>query len=217
TNLYKSVQSRPVPVKSDRSYGLVDYNMLHNLVFRSLYAPFASFQRLARGLAELAAGDGTTVLEWADPPPFECSQDSSKLLEANTPEASTAILCNDGVDIPGDLQYAQKHFDMMSRRSEFGKIWSAIVTNCASFCGKYKLSHAGHWQHSRYDLQDPVTPFAKKMSRGFNNSVVLTQNSAGHASISSPSLCTVKHVRQYFTDGKLPEPGTVCEVDAGPF
>jgi hypothetical protein len=24
-------------------------------------------------------------------------------------------------------------------------------------------------------------------------------------------------VQQYFIDGKLPEPGTVCEVDAGPF
>ena len=38
-----------------------------------------------------------------------------------------------------------------------------------------------------------------------------------HGSVSSPSLCTFNHVRQYFIDGKLPEPGTVCEVDAGPF
>jgi TAP-like protein len=79
------------------------------------------------------------------------------------------------------------------------------------------------------------------MSRGFSNSVVLTQNSSGvkliflalffclnllifysntnfqHCSISAPSLCTAKYVRQYFTDGTLPEPGTICEADLGPF
>ena len=132
TNLYKSIQSQPVPVKSNRSYGLVDYNLVHNIVFRSLYTPFASFQRLARGLAELAAGDGTTLLEWMDSSPFECSQDSSELLENNQLEALTAILCNDGVDVPGDLQYAQKHFDMLSKTSEFGKILALITTtNCA--------------------------------------------------------------------------------------
>jgi len=53
---------------------------------------------------------------------------------------------------------------------------------------------------------------AKSRSSQFPNSVVLTQNSTGHAA--SPSLCTFKYVRQYFIDGKLPEPGTVCEVDA---
>ena len=30
-------------------------------------------------------------------------------------------------------------------------------------------------------------------------------------------MCTTKYVRQYFTDGTLPKPGTVCETDLGPF
>ena len=77
------------------------------------------------------------------------------------------------------------------------------------------------------------------MSRGFNNSIVLTQDSSGvnnnniswsffflfillifdlqHCSISAPSLCTIKYVRQYFADGTLPKPGTVCAPDLGPF
>lgn len=60
---------------------------------------------------------------------------------------------------------------------------------------------------------------------------MLTQNSSGvrshfsyngnsanpeirrqHGSISAPSLCTIEHIRAYFTDGKLPEEGTICEV-----
>ncbi|KAF9544543.1 hypothetical protein CPC08DRAFT_675877 [Agrocybe pediades] len=51
------------------------------------------------------------------------------------------------------------------------------------------------------------------MSKGFEGSVVLTQNSPGHCSISGPSLCTQK----YIISGKLPPPGTVCEVDTTPF
>ncbi|KAF8816535.1 hypothetical protein BYT27DRAFT_7182119 [Phlegmacium glaucopus] len=226
TNLYKSVQSQPMPVKSDRAYGVVDYNMLHTIVFSSLYAPFITFQRLARGLAELAAGDGTTMLEWIGLPPIRCSQDPSRWLKYNSFEAMIAIMCNDGVDIPADLQYAQKYFEMMSKKSEFGKIWSVMVANCAGWPKFPKDHFQGPFvANTSYPMlvigntADPVTPLwaAKKMSRGFNNSVVLTQNSAGHTSISSPSLCTAKHVRQYFADGKLPEPGTVCEVDAGPF
>ena len=78
------------------------------------------------------------------------------------------------------------------------------------------------------------------MSRGFNNSIVLTQNSSGviiiifsflyptkksliynqnfqHSSLSAPSLCTTKYIRQYFTDGILPKPGTICQADSAPF
>ena len=35
--------------------------------------------------------------------------------------------------------------------------------------------------------------------------------------MSAPSLCTTKYIRQYFMDGTLPKPGTMCEVNLGPF
>lgn len=35
--------------------------------------------------------------------------------------------------------------------------------------------------------------------------------------LSQGSLCTVKAAIAYFENGTLPEPGTVCEVDAQPF
>lgn len=34
-----------------------------------------------------------------------------------------------------------------------------------------------------------------------------------HASIAQPSLCTALAIRDYFVNGTLPEPGTVCEPD----
>lgn len=73
------------------------------------------------------------------------------------------------------------------------------------------------------------------MSKGFKNSVVLTQDSPGvrinvvvlssdtqryffqHCSLAAPSVCTQKYVRDYFIDGTLPEPNTICFPERTPF
>ena len=130
TNLYDSISVQPIPVKTGNTYGYVDYRMLHAFVFRCLYSPFATYRRLAQGLADLAAGNGTTVLKAVIPAPFECSRDPSKGLDQNSIEAQMAILCNDGADVPADLHSAQKHFEMMSNASEFGNIWAFIRVIC---------------------------------------------------------------------------------------
>jgi hypothetical protein len=108
TNLYDSISVQPVPVKTGDTYGYVDYKMLHSLVFNSLYSPFATYRRLAQGLADLVAGNGTIVLKATAPSPFECSRDSSKDLVRNYLEAQIAIMCNDVANIPADLHSAQK-------------------------------------------------------------------------------------------------------------
>ena len=133
TNLYDSIRVQPIPVKTGNTYGYIDYKMLHSLVFESLHSPFATYRRLAQGLADLAAGNGTAILKATTSKPFECSgdSDSTKGLERNIIEAEIAILCNDGADIPKDLLSAQKHFEMMSNASEFGNIWASIRTQCA--------------------------------------------------------------------------------------
>ena len=131
TNLYDSISVQPIPVKTGNTYGYVDYKMLHFLVFQSLYFPFATYRLLAQSLADLAAGNGAIVLKATTPPPFECSGDSSKYFEQNNIEAQTAILCNDGTNVPADLYSAQKHFEMMSNMSEFGNVWATIRVRCA--------------------------------------------------------------------------------------
>ena len=130
TTIYDSIRIQPVPVKSGNIYGYVDYTMLHSWIFFSLYSPFATYRGLAQGLAELAAGNGITVFNLASPPRFECSEDSFKGLEQNGGEALIAILCNDGVNIPADLQSTQKHFEMMLNVSEFGHILANVRTQC---------------------------------------------------------------------------------------
>ena len=87
---------------------------------------------------------------------------------------------------------------------------------------------------------DPVTPIAsaRNASAGYEGSVVLQHDSYGvstvqflavqflagspliltsipqHCShLTQPSLCTGRAIREYFLNGVLPEPGTVCPVD----
>lgn len=50
-----------------------------------------------------------------------------------------------------------------------------------------------------------------------SSSRLLIQNSPGHCSLSSVSICTAKYWRDYFLDGTLPEDETLCEVDQGYF
>ncbi|ETN45711.1 uncharacterized protein HMPREF1541_09544 [Cyphellophora europaea CBS 101466] len=66
---------------------------------------------------------------------------------------------------------------------------------------------------------DPVTPIsdARSASAGFKGSVVLEHNGLGHGIFADPSTCVQKHVQQYFLDGTLPDPDTVCEPDLGPW
>lgn len=127
TNIYDSIKVQPVPVKTGSTYGYVDYTMLHLFVFQSLYFPITTFPLLAQALADLAVGNGTIVLEWMTPPPFECSVDSSKDLVENGIESEIAVICNDAANIPADLRSTQNYFEMMSNLSEFGDMWAAIT------------------------------------------------------------------------------------------
>jgi len=231
TNLYDSVRAKPIAIKTRNTYGVLDYNHIRTVIFASLYSPYALFPIVGKALAELAGGDGTSLFELVNPPQpqYDCSCDSSKEEErkwAEVTDASATILCNDGADIPGDLESSRKYFEEMAKKSEWGDIWSSIRLGCVGwpkfpkdhFQGPF-VANTSHPLLLIGNTADPVTPLwaAKKMSRGFKDSVVLTQDSPGHCSISAPSLCTVKYIRDYFIHGTLPEPDTVCQPVTKPF
>ncbi|KAJ7123163.1 TAP-like protein-domain-containing protein [Mycena epipterygia] len=225
--IYASVRARPIPVRTDISFGVVDYSMVRRAIFRSLYSPYAKFPALAQALADLSAGNGTALFKMSEKSPFECSCDPSEHpVEFADMEASSAVLCNDGKRISGAYEDTVAHYQELSKTSTWADMWESVRMACLAWPEFPKDHFQGPFVANTSfpillvgNTADPVTPLqaAKKMSQGFARSVVLTQDSAGHCSISAPSICTQKHIRQYFLEGILPAPGSVCSVIGSPF
>lgn len=135
TNLYNAIRAKPVPVRTETSYGLVDYGRLRGTVFQSLYAPFGAFSVLARGLADLAAGDGRLLFQLSvallQEETFQCSCDEGR---DDVPELDVsgraALACNDGVDIPDSLEDYQKYFSQLYNSSSWAEIWGVLRGEC---------------------------------------------------------------------------------------
>ncbi|THH27977.1 hypothetical protein EUX98_g6208 [Antrodiella citrinella] len=204
--LVNSLRSNPATFYNadTGSHGEVDYSLVQKVIFISLYRPYESGMKLASVLADLERG----VAE----PIFRLSQAEA------TEEAMKESFTDDVVAL-------RKHYNSLSQVSMFSEIWYARL-GCAGWKVRAKERFAASWEtNTSFPLliigntADPVTPLrsAMKMSRGFKDSVVLTQDSLGHGSIAAASLCTAKAVRAYFQNGTLPEDGTVCAVESRMF
>ncbi|KAJ7799978.1 TAP-like protein-domain-containing protein [Mycena olivaceomarginata] len=224
--LYASLRARPIPVRTNTSFGVVDYSTLRGAIFQALYRPYQLFPTLAGALADLAEGNATALFKMLETPAFECACDPSQYRFESVGEAGRAVLCNDGKRISPDYEDVLAHYQGLSNSSGWADVWEHIRLPCLAWPEFPKNHFQGPFvANTSFPLllvgntADPVTPLwaANKMSHGFNGSVVLTQDSAGHCSLSGPSICTQKHIRRYFLNGTLPAPGTVCAVDAPPF
>ncbi|KAK7427311.1 hypothetical protein QQZ08_006248 [Neonectria magnoliae] len=108
--------------------------------------------------------------------------------------------------------------------------WARNKMACLGYSAQPAWSHGltfekQEWENTSHPLlivgntHDTVTPLrnAHRVSTLFPGSVVLQQDSQGHCSHSTPSLCTAKRIRHYFQTGELPPEGTVCEPSIRPF
>ncbi|KAJ6531975.1 TAP-like protein-domain-containing protein [Mycena capillaripes] len=229
TTLYESIRARPISVRTSSGYGLADFNMLRGYILLAMYTPQVMFVPLANVLADLARGDGSLLLEnlLAVMSPFECSCGDG---ESQAPyidmEALLAIRCNDGRAVPSGFEEAEQHYKNMTKSSSFGGLWAHLRNMCSGWPDIPKQHFQGPVTGNTSvplliigNTGDPVTSLwaAKKMSKAFPGSVVLTQDCGGHASLAAPSPCTWAHVREYFRSGTLPDPDTVCPVLGSPF
>ncbi|KAI0489474.1 TAP-like protein-domain-containing protein [Xylaria cf. heliscus] len=58
---------------------------------------------------------------------------------------------------------------------------------------------------------------ARNISETIQGSVLLEHGGFGHTSIQQPSLCTARAIQNFFRDGTLPEPSTLCDPVDTPF
>ncbi|KAK7032351.1 hypothetical protein VNI00_013099 [Paramarasmius palmivorus] len=184
--LYNSVIRAPVPVRTERSYGLVDYQRLRRTLFLGLYYTFDTWAVLAAGLAELEAGNGTTFYKLMESDPFECSCDPSEHAFDSVGEAEITIACNDGAVIPESVEEAERHYKDITGESGWGSMWASVRNACSGWpkTPKFEGPFSGNTSYPILlvgNTADPVTPLsaAKTVSQNFPGSVVLQQDSAG--------------------------------------
>ncbi|ESK88631.1 hypothetical protein Moror_3085 [Moniliophthora roreri MCA 2997] len=223
--LYQSIIRAPVPV---RGAGLIDYASLRFVIFNALYYPLTRWSTLATALADLEKGNGTTLAQMSGLVPSSSpDSDDAPVSFANNDESQTVIVCNDGDAVPPSLEHAQQHYEESLKVSEWGSMSSAMRIKCSGWPNIPKAPFrgpiSGNTSHPILligNTADPITPLsaAHKVSKGFPGSVVLQQDCAGHTSIlAGPSVCTYNIIREYFVNGTLPEPGTVCPIEGSPF
>ncbi|KAJ7908232.1 hypothetical protein B0H13DRAFT_2017302 [Mycena leptocephala] len=227
TTLTASIRAQPVPVITPTAYGLVDYSLLRSVLFSSLYVPYILFGPVAQGLAALEAGDGSILFSIAQQaPPFQCDCSNDTVpFHLNNGEAVFAIQCGDAVEVKDTLEELRAFYDNAAKTSQFVEF--LVGSNRVSARIGWQVYREGRFKgpvaaaKTSFPLlllttsADPVAPKAAalKTLAGFPGSAIFTQDSPGHASITAPSICTSTYFRQYFQNGTLPEPGTVCPVD----
>ncbi|KAF7307452.1 Abhydrolase-4 domain-containing protein [Mycena indigotica] len=225
--LASSLRARPIPIQTSTSHGILDFSAFRTTLFRSLYVPYAQFPTLAKALASLASGNASDFWELSlvvrgMRQPFQCGCNPGEFQFESLGEATWAVLCNDGAQISADYEDFEAYYTELSKTSTFADQWTMPRMGCLEWPKFPKTNFQGPFTaNTSFPLLligntgDPVTPLwsAQKVSKGFKDSVVLTQDSFGHCSLSGPSLCTHKHIRAYFLNGTLPELGTVCSVD----
>jgi len=235
-NLLNKLRTAPIPVyqqaaaqNSEPEYGIVSYDTVKRSIFLTLYHTHTAGAYIMNLLAELEKGNAYPFLS------LSTGRAYRDLLSCDCPapghepspyygllEPTLAIACGDNAIEDQTFSEIRKIYEDMAMTSTFADIW-VLHAACSGWKVKGKERFRGTFNHKTShpllligNTADPVTPLwsAHKMSKGFEGSVVLTQNSSGHCSISGTSLCTHKAIRAYFQNGTLPEEGTVCETES---
>ncbi|KAI4718623.1 hypothetical protein E4T48_05131 [Aureobasidium sp. EXF-10727] len=207
---------------------VITSNDLRMLIFSSLYKPVKMYPALASTLAELAKGNGSSAAQMLRPYHLMECRAASSVEQVFDLDAQTVITCTDGDD---QTNMSRTDFESFTTRlmeisPTIGDIWAAVRMHCIHYPMRAQHRYAGPWETSSAqpilfigNTADPVTPLinAFKMADRFKDSVVLVQDSPGHASLAAYSKCTTQYVRQYFTTGKLPQHNTTCQSDEKPF
>jgi len=235
----EKLRSEPLPYYKPKSdllgvtpqhdlYEVIKYEAVKGFLFFVLYATHGSGEFVMDALARLEEGDleffGRIGLQGLTNALLQCTcpAGGETFFPISSTEITLAIGCGDTDGVTATVDELKEFYDDMAKTSEFAELWSFHAA-CAAWKVVGKERFKGSFkQNTSFPLllignvADPVTPLwnAHKMSEGFKDSVVLTQNSSGHCSISATSICTTKAVHAYFRNGTVPEKGTFCEVES---
>ncbi|GAB7356483.1 hypothetical protein MBLNU459_g7244t2 [Dothideomycetes sp. NU459] len=241
--IVQSLKEEPigVPAVNGNTAQVATYSDLKALFKKKCYNPLFDFHTIARIMSELRAGNGTGLVQAKTENQKllnsglseQCTKDGPYSLACfngtkdGFGSVGTAILCLDAepqINVTREEYwlYAQ---ELMASSKLIGDSWASIRVPCTQWHIRPKWRYEGNFTATTAhpilfvgNTFDPVTPIrnAFKMAKGFEESVVLHQDSEGHCSIAAASLCTARAQREYFQTGMLPKNGTVCDVPRHP-
>lgn len=140
--LYDQLKAAPVPVVTETGYQVIDFPTLRQAIFRSLYAPYATFSGLAQSFAGLAAGSGEAFLASQSKQEFQSLCEAPADIAAFELEGVMSVGCNDWPRIPADLQSSLNYYDKMKADYDFGSLWSGLGIACSFvFCFSYQTKY----------------------------------------------------------------------------
>jgi pimeloyl-ACP methyl ester carboxylesterase len=204
------------------AYGLFDHAQLWQAgLFSALYMP-GKWGEVADILTQLFRGNATEAfLAWA----WNVRDE-----EYGSFEAGSLVQTNDGVSGP---KYWPRERDAMLDiiLPFFNSSMFSIILHDDLFRKQHWRIPRTHDYVPRKGVQtkhpllilsttyDPICPLvsAKGASEAFVGSKIVEVKGYGHCSISAPSMCVARHVREFLYEGKLPDSYTKCEVDGGYF
>ncbi|KAK5121962.1 hypothetical protein LTR85_004534 [Meristemomyces frigidus] len=238
--LLVDIQDDPLAVPGTQSRGpeVITWTDVKLLVKDAVYQPLHGFQAMAEMMQDVTHGNGSRFADYKHfhrktlchtSTPCEVPFSHECILPGWSPfDALPAILCTDAEDAGAFTESDFRSYweDLRNQSRAMGDYWAATRLTCAAWQATAKWRFGGPFTGNTShpllyigNTYDTVTPFrnAMKMAASFPGSGLLRQDTAGHCSFTSPSLCTGKAVRRYFQEGLVPEPGAVCQTDSKPF
>jgi pimeloyl-ACP methyl ester carboxylesterase len=142
------------------------------------------------------------------------------------PEQALAVQCSDSPNPHHPGVFWALDALSFARAGVIGPYWSWGDEPCASWPARAAARYVGPWNRPTANpvlvignTFDPATPYqgAVAMADELARARLLTVDGYGHTVLLNPSACASTYESNYFVDGTLPPPGTVCQQDQQPF
>ncbi|KAF9890241.1 hypothetical protein FE257_006153 [Aspergillus nanangensis] len=237
TSILQSLKDNPIPVSHTDSPQILTYGDAHLHLLSGMYFPFATVDQFfhllpalearntsAPVLAAMAARKQAALVPTPDTAPYISAMG-----------AVQSISCMDSLDVSTTPEFTREAFTaylavLTSQSRWISPSWARNKIACQGYTTRAAWKpplrfDVQQWANTSHPLlivgnsHDTVTPLrnARRVASIFPGSVVLQQDSEGHCSHSTPSLCTARAIRRYMQTGQLPREGLVCQPDVRPF
>ena len=241
TDFLENLKHRPVYTVSYGNARLITHRDVKLAMYWTTMAPGFAAPLIAEVLDSLMRGHINVTLDF----PFESIPKASNALYQETQDgransnadAGTALNCGDAEDITNSsITDFKEYLSALEDQSSVAAFFQGErkirclgwpIRPAWRFTGPFtskrdngssKLSTPILFMSNKLD---PMTSLrnARKVANNFPGSVVLEQDARGHCALGNvvPSPCTLRYLRDYFRDGSLPKPGTICGEDCNMF